>query len=156
MAHFAELDENNEVVIVLTGNDNDDERELSERTGKTYKKCSYNTIAGIHRLGGTPFRKNYPSPGCVYDAQRDAFIPKGPYGNWIPKVGEAYPEDAIFVLNENTCLWQIDIEKYPYPNGSPFVDEEEKQSWHWDMETSTWITLEESLHRRGIVLKREE
>lgn len=155
MAHFAELNEKNVVVVVLPGRDQDDERELTERTGKTYKRCSYNTIHGLHRLGGTPFRKNYPGPGWVYDAQRDAFLPPSPYGEWIPKIGEAYPTDAVYKLNEQTCAWEVDLEKYPYPNGSQYCDEDQLRSWFWDANTLEWITLEESLFRRGAISRRE-
>ena len=39
-----------------------------------YVQTSYNTLAGEHKLGGTPLRKNYASPGSIYDPVRDAFI----------------------------------------------------------------------------------
>ena len=56
MAHFAKLDENNVVVIVVHGRQEDDgkEAEISARTGDTYKQTSYNTDGGQHSLGGTP------------------------------------------------------------------------------------------------------
>jgi hypothetical protein len=94
MAHFAKLDENNVVIFVTVGRQEDDgkEQELSERTGDVYKQTSYNTLGGVHLLGGTPFRKNYAGLGYTYDEQRDAFIPPKPEGN--------------FVLNEETCLWE--------------------------------------------------
>jgi len=155
MAHFAILDENNVVTMVLIGKDDDDERELTERTGQTYKKCSYNTVAGFHRLGGTPFRKNYPSPGYVYDSIRDAFIAPSPYGDWFPKPGEAYPENALYILNEEKCVWEINLEAYPYPNNSPYVDEEQKHSWHWNEDTKEWLTLADYLDKKGIMEKRE-
>jgi len=92
MAHFAKLDENNVVIFVTVGRDEDNEQELTERTGDVYKQTSYNTYGGVHQLGGTPFRKNYAGLGYTYDEQRDAFIPPKPEGN--------------FILNEETCLWE--------------------------------------------------
>jgi hypothetical protein len=93
MAHFAKLDENNVVVTVVVGRQQDDgkEQELSTRTGELYKQTSYNTYGGVHKLGGKPLRKNFAGIGYVYDAQRDAFIP--------PKPSESA------VLDEDTCLW---------------------------------------------------
>jgi len=95
MSHFAKLNDQNIVVFVTVGRQEDDgkEVELSQRTGDTYKQTSYNTIGGVHLLGGTPLRKNYAGIGFTYDADRDAFIPPKPDGN--------------YTLNEQTCLWEL-------------------------------------------------
>ena len=97
MAHFAKLDENNVVVFVTVGRDEDDgkEAELTARTGDVYKQTSYNTRGGVHLLGGTPFRKNYAGLGYTYDAARDAFIPPKP------------SDDAT--LDEATCQWIVPV-----------------------------------------------
>jgi len=62
-----------------------------------WKQTSYNTNAGIHSNGGTPFRKNHAGIGYTYDEDRDAFIPKKPYNSWI--------------LNEQTCNWEAPVAK---------------------------------------------
>lgn len=95
MTHFAKLNDENVVVFVTVGRQEDDgkELELSQRTGDTYKQTSYNTIGGVHLLGGTPLRKNFAGIGYTYDADRDAFIPPKPDGN--------------YTLNEETCLWEL-------------------------------------------------
>lgn len=111
MSHFAKLDENNVVVFVTVGRDEDNEQELTERTGDVYKQTSYNTVGGVHSLGGTPFRKNYAGIGYTYDKQRDAFIPPKPFNSWI--------------LNEDTCLWEAPI---PMPEGF-YTWNEDNQSW---------------------------
>lgn len=94
MSHFAKLDQNNIVVFVTRGRQEDDGREieLSTETGETYKQTSYNTLGGVHVLGGTPFRKNFAGIGYTYDPSRDAFIPPQP--------------DPTWTLNEDTCLWE--------------------------------------------------
>ena len=115
MAHFAQIDENNIVVQVIVGVDEplDGEAIYRQNTGKIWKKTSYNTSGGIHRLGGTPFRKNYAGIGFFYDSVRDAFVPPKPYPSWI--------------LNEETCLWNPPI---PYPNdGSQYTWDESTTSW---------------------------
>lgn len=98
MAHFAQIDENDKVVSVLVV-DNEQEHRGQEflaielGLGGIWLQTSYNTSGGIHLLGGTPFRKNYAGIGYTYDADRDAFIPPKPDGN--------------YTLNEQTCLWEL-------------------------------------------------
>jgi hypothetical protein len=106
MAHFAKLDENNVVVFVTVGRQEDDglEEELIARTGDIYRQTSYNTLGNVHYTAdeegnrvpsddqSKAFRKNYAGIGFTYDEERDAFIPP-------------MPEDGKWVLDENTCLW---------------------------------------------------
>jgi len=116
MAHFAELDENNVVTQVIVGVDEplDGEAIYRETTGTVWKKTSYNTRAGEHLLGGTPFRKNYAGIGYTYDLDRDAFIPPQPFPSWT--------------LNEQTCQWDSPV---PMPTeGNRYV---------WDEQTFQWI-----------------
>ena len=121
MAHFAKLDENNIVVFVTVGRDEDNglEAELSARTGDIYKQTSYNTHGGVHSNGGTPFRKNYAGLGYTYDADRDAFIPPKPYNSWV--------------LDESTCLWNAPM-PYPTDLGTP----DTPKMYTWNEETRTW------------------
>ena len=122
MAHWAELDENNVVLRVLVGDNNDPANDegyqwLIDNLGGTWKKTSYNTVAGVHTNGGTPFRKNYAGIGFSYDQSRDAFVPPQPFSSWI--------------LNEDTCQWLP-------PTARPL-----EGFWIWDEETTQWITQEE-------------
>ena len=97
MAHWAELDENNIVLQVVVGsNDDPDEgyQWLIDNLGGRWIKTSYNTLGGVHLEGGIPLRKNYAGVGFTYDEVRDAFIP--------PK-----PENDEYLFNEETCLWEI-------------------------------------------------
>lgn len=98
MSHWAQIDENNIVINVTVGsNDEPDEgyQWLIDNLGGTWIKTSYNTYGGVHKLGGTPLRKNYACVGYTYDAVRDAFIPPVP----VDDVSQ-------YVLNEETCLWE--------------------------------------------------
>ena len=115
MAHFAEIDENNVVLRVIVGVDEplDGEAIYHEMTGTTWKKTSYNTQAGQHLLGGTPFRKNYAGISYTYDSDRDAFIPPQPYSSWT--------------LDEQTCQWTSPV---PFPNDG--------KQYFWDEQTCQW------------------
>lgn len=108
MAHWAELDENNVVLRVTVGDNNDPDEGyqwLIANLGGRWIKTSYNTYGNVHTAGGTPFRKNYAGIGFTYDEVRDAFIP--------PKPNSVTLEDGTvvnFVLNEDTCLWETESE----------------------------------------------
>ena len=125
MAHFAKLDENNVVVFVTVGRQEDDgkELELQERTGDVYKQTSYNTRGGVHYTDGEPsadqskaLRYNYAGIGFTYDEDRDAFIPPKPFDSWV--------------LDEATCLWVAPIE-YPADGGL----------YSWDELLGDWVEV---------------
>jgi hypothetical protein len=90
MSHWAELDENNIVIRVLVGDNNEpDEGEaFMNSLGGTWVKTSYNNN----------IRKNFAGVGMSYDQQRDAFIP-------IKCHDEA-------TLNETTAQWNCENEAH--------------------------------------------
>ena len=105
MAHYAKIDSNNIVTNVHAVADADENG--SEENGIAFltsvhgdispsywKKTSYNTTFNVHKLGGTPFRKNYAGIGHTYDATRDAFIRAKP------------SEFPSWVLNEDSCVYE--------------------------------------------------
>ena len=105
MAHWAELDENNLVLRVTVGN-NDEPDEgyqwLLDNLGGTWVQTSYNSN----------IRYNYAGIGFTYDEDRDAFIPPQPYASWV--------------LDEATCLWVAPI---AYPAEGVHVWDEEAGDW---------------------------
>jgi hypothetical protein len=116
MAHFAHLNETNQVIKVSVVNNDmitDDgvEQEqlginfLTQHNGGVgwYKQTSYNNN----------FRKNYAGIGYTYDSTRDAFIPPQPYPSWT--------------LNEDTCQYDSPV---PYPT--------DDKMYEWDEETTNW------------------
>lgn len=116
MAHFAKLDENNNVlavhvvnndVIIVNGNESEQAGIdfLTTLHGHTlWKQTSYNGN----------IRKNYAGIGYIYDAARDAFIAPKPFNSWI--------------LNETTCRWEAPV---PMPTDGKF--------YTWDENTTSWI-----------------
>jgi hypothetical protein len=112
MSHWAEIDNDNKVIRVLVGDNNDPNGDegyqwLIDNLGGAWVKTSYNAIGGKKRnpetgeiIEESGFRKNYAGIGYTYDLIRDAFIPPKPYNSWI--------------LNEDTCLWEAPT---PYPSG---------------------------------------
>ena len=82
-------------------------------TNDAWKQTSYNTRGGVHKLGGTPFRKNYAGIGWKYNQTRDAFISPKPFNSWI--------------LNEETCLWE-----------APVALPDTENSYNWNEDTQQW------------------
>ena len=70
MSHWAEIDENNKVIRVLVGDNNEpDEGEaFMNSLGGTWVKTSYNST----------IRYNFASPKYTYDPIDDAFIAPAP------------------------------------------------------------------------------
>ena len=112
MAHFAQIDHNNQVVQVIVA-EQDFINSGAVGDPARWIQTSYNTYGGTHRLGGTPLRKNYAGIGFSYDAVRDAFIPPQPYPSWQ--------------LNETTCYWQAPVD-YPQ-DGKQYVWNESIANW---------------------------
>ena len=122
MAHYAYIDENNIVVSVITGRDEDDlapgvtsweEYYGAQRPGLRCLRTSYNTRANQHSGDGTPFRGNYAGKGYTYYEEEDVFVPPQPYPSWVlsPETVNweapvAYPEDGEdYTWNEETGAW---------------------------------------------------
>jgi hypothetical protein len=123
MAHYAYIDETNTVVSVITGRDEDDlapgvtsweDYYGAQRPGLTCLRTSYNTRAGQHTSGGTPFRGNYAGVGYTYREDLDAFIPPQPYPSWTLneecycwEAPSAYPEDGkLYTWDESEMTWK--------------------------------------------------
>ena len=131
MAHFAKLDENNIVISVNTlsnkvmlvdGVENEqkgiDFLNTIHPPDSVWKQTSYNTVGGVHKFGGTPFRKNYAGIGDIYDATRDAFMkPQPPFPSWP--------------FNETTCLWEPPIPK-------PTQTSEDTKHYVWNENNKSW------------------
>ena len=124
MAHYAFLDKNNIVTEVIVGLDEDVTEGLPEGfsdweswygdfRGQTCKRTSYNTNAGEHSEGGTPFRGNYAGIGMIYDEENDVFYKQQKYSKWV--------------LNETTWVWEPPIE-YP-DDGKDYVWNDNKGEW---------------------------
>ena len=121
MAHFAKLGVGSKVLKVETISNDVAPTEQAGvdflnnlyGTNDIWKQTSYNTIGGIHKLDGTPFRKNYAGIGFKYDQTRDAFIPPKPFQSWT--------------LNETSCLWE-----------APIAKPDDGQSYDWNETTQNW------------------
>jgi hypothetical protein len=124
MAHYAFLDENNIVVNVIVGTDENElingldvetfyGNELNMRCVRT----SYNTVGNTHREGGIPFRKNFAQIGFKYD-EIGFFNPEKPFPSWT--------------LDSDTYL-------YNPPKPKPLKDAEYV---NWNKEEKKWEVVE--------------
>tara|TARA_R100000900_G_scaffold146250_1_gene135301 strand:- start:49 stop:429 length:381 start_codon:yes stop_codon:yes gene_type:complete len=126
MAHFVKIGKGNivEKVVVVSNDIATTEQAGADflnnlyNTRDIWKQTSYNTFGGVHKLDGTPFRKNYAGKGYSYDESRDAFIPPQLYNSWT--------------LNETTCHWEAPV---AYPDDG--------QKYNWNEETQQWDLINE-------------
>ncbi len=133
MAHYAKLGINSKVIGVEVVADADcqnasgveDEevgRQFLERihSWPLWKKTSYNTQGGQHKLGETPLRGNYAGIGMIYDEDNDLFLAKKPYASWV--------------LNTSEARWQSPI------GDAPALSEEETLThrYEWNESTGAW------------------
>ena len=132
MASFAKLGLNGEVLevivvdnaVITDSNGIEQEQKgidfLTEHTNwSVWRQTSYNTLKGVHLLGGTPFRKNHAGIGFRYNSDRDAFIPSKSYPTWV--------------LNETTCTWEPPI---AYPDDG--------QHYKWSHVSESWELVDNS------------
>jgi hypothetical protein len=94
MSHFAELDENNIVIRVVVGDNND-------QAGDEGYSWIVNNLGGrwIQTSYNSNIRFNYAGIGYTYDEDRDAFIAPEPEGH--------------LGFNEETCRWIMPPFEYP-------------------------------------------
>ena len=94
MAHWAELNNNNTVLRVLVGDNNDPDEGyqwLIDNLGGTWVQTSYNAR----------IRKNFAGIGFTYDPDLDAFIPP------------ICHEEAS--LDFDSCLWKCENKDHEAP-----------------------------------------
>ena len=136
MAHFAELNENNEVlkVIVVDNNDtsNSDGEEI-ELIGISFLKGLFGFDTNWKQTSyNNNFRFRYAGVGYSYDETLNAFVPPKPYNSWI--------------LNSTTADWEAPITQ-------PELTQEQDESgylYYWDEtahqqdNTTGWILTQSS------------
>jgi len=140
MAHYALLNSQKKVTNVIVGVDEftQDDNTIGSIDRTTHwenvyanmmganscKRTSYHTIAGTHREGGTPYRKNYAGIGYKYYVSHDGFAAPKPYPSWT--------------LNTTTLLWDAPVD-YPTDleddNGDPITYEWNETNQSWDIVT---------------------
>ena len=115
MAHFAKLDENNNVLAVHAVNNDviTVEGTESEQAGIDFLTSLYGHSLWKQTSYNGSFRKNYCGIGYTYNESLDAFIPPKPYLSWT--------------LNEVSCYWEAPT---PMPtDGKRYSWNEENQEW---------------------------
>jgi len=123
MAHYAELNENNEVIYVAYM----DNETITDENGNEIEQLGIDHLHFHHgperrwvrtSYGGN-FRGKYAGQGDIYREDLDMFISPQPYPSWI--------------LNETTGQWEPPI---PYPN------DENNYTWNEDIQNWELVDVE--------------
>ncbi len=107
MSHWAEIDNNNKVLRVLVGDNNDPAGDegyqwLINNLGGTWIKTSYNGN----------IRKQYAGIGYSYDPVADVFIAPKPYSSWLLDKNFDWqpptprPIEGFWDWDEENLMWQ--------------------------------------------------
>jgi hypothetical protein len=113
MAHFAELDNESNVLRVLAvANAAIAGGESEEQAGKEFLQSLYGHPRWVQTSYNAQFRKRFACAGMKYDAARDAFIRPQLYPSWQ--------------LDEATCEW---IAPVPVPQAGRHRWNESQQAW---------------------------
>jgi hypothetical protein len=128
MAHYAELNENNEVIYVAYM----DNEIITDENGNEVEQLGINYLHKHHGKEkrwvrtsyGANFRRKYAGIGDTYIEDLDVFIEPKPYPS--------------FVLNEETIQWESPI------GPPPELTEEQAQSelsynYSWSEENQEWV-----------------
>lgn len=121
MSHWAEIDENNKVIQVTVGDNNDPNGDegyqwLIDNLGGRWIKTSYNGN----------IRKRYAAIGYTYDETLDVFIEPQPFPSWIL---------------DDDFNWGPPV---PMPVNPYTPDQQEywlEPAYQWDEETLSWIVI---------------
>jgi len=128
MAHYALLDENNIVIQVISGVDEDivqtdlDGTQVggsSDAWEEFYATRPWLNATSCKRTSyNNNIRKQYAGIGYIYDAVNDVFIAPQPFASWS--------------LNENFD-WQ------------PPIPRPEEGFWYWDEDSLSWLEITDGI-----------
>lgn len=109
MAHWAQIDENNVVIRVVVGDNNDPNADegyqwLVDNLGGQWIKTSYNGN----------IRKNFAGVGFIYDEAGDAFYAPQPFPSWK--------------LDRRSFTWK-----------APVAMPTDGKHYRWDETSLTWL-----------------
>jgi hypothetical protein len=116
MAHYAKV--NNGIVERVIVAEAEFFESFVDTSPGEWIQTSYNTYGNVHKLGGTPLRKNFAGVGYTYDSESDAFIAPKPFNSWT--------------LNEETYLWNAPV---AYPTDG--------EKYTWNESTTSWDLVSE-------------
>lgn len=119
MAHFAQIDENNQVVRVSSVDNQwilDENGQESEEVGVSFLKSIHGeSTRWVQTSYNGNIKGNFAGIGCSYYAEYDIFMGEKPFPSWT--------------VNPETAEWDP-----PTPRPDDFFE----QPYSWNEETLTW------------------
>jgi hypothetical protein len=114
MAHFAELDSNNNVVRVvvidnLTCFDKENARECEDLGVNACKQLFGEDTNWVQTSYNSNIRYNYAAPGYYYDAEADAFISPQPYSSWTLNSSYSWESPIPKPQDSDDYYWDEDL-----------------------------------------------
>jgi hypothetical protein len=143
MAHFAEIDENNKVIRVLVGCNNDiaaNGGEQSEEAANHFASVvghSFNGVKYIQTSYNNNFRQRFAGVGMIYDVTNNVFVEEQPFASWTldenyewqPLVARPLETDTI----KNTS-WDEENQRW-------LASDVNGTSYYWDSNTLEFVQI---------------
>ena len=120
MSHFAKVDQGIVTEVLVAEQEFIDS--YVDTTPGEWIQTSYNTFGGVHKLGGTPLRKNFASVGFNYDKTNDAFYAPQPFPSWKLNTTSYLWEPPITDPNSDTKSYYWDESAYQADNTKGWVE----------------------------------
>ena len=145
MAHFAKINDNNEVLSVLYIDNEkiqNSEGVETESIGQQYLQThnnwpaekwiqtSYNTENNTRRDGGVPFRGNYAGIGSIWDPENNMFFGEKPFTSWVKNISNA--------------SWEAPIAKPVLTSEQESQNISQTHTWahEWDDSNQSWTLVD--------------
>jgi hypothetical protein len=142
MAHFAKINDDNEVLSILYIDNEkiqNSEGVETESIGQQYLQThnnwpaekwiqtSFNTENNTHRDGKTPFRGNYAGIGYIWDSENNMFFGQKPFPSWVK--------------NTSTASWDPPITAPALTAEQQSQNEANTHMWtyEWDENNQSWV-----------------
>jgi hypothetical protein len=120
MAHFAQIDDSNNVLRVIVVADSD---ASNEAAGIAFCKSLVGSDTNwVETKKDGSIRTRFAGPGFTYDSSRDAFIPPKPYASWV--------------INESTKDWEA-----PASKPGDYENTIDGPNYIWNESTTAWESI---------------
>ena len=137
MAHFAKLDENNEVIeVIVISNEmlQDDNGNEVEQLGIDFCESLFgqNTIWKQTSFNGN-IRKQYAGIGMLYDETNDVFLTEQPFASWSLDSNFDWQPPVVYPTDHKFYTWNEDDQTW-----DEFIPNQPFDSWTWNEPSLEW------------------
>ena len=148
MAHFAEINKDNEVLrIVVADNQDilDNGGELSEQAAEHFKTVlplSSEGVKWVQTSYNNNFRKQYATIGGTYDSIKDKFLARQPFASWSLDSNDDWQAPVSFPFNNLSINGDYSIiVEWDEENQRWVATDLSDNNFRWEPSSSSWVSI---------------